>query len=210
MADELFVQLKNVLLHVSRQLLSDLSDELLESTVSRLQQISRHLLLFAGTNANLNDLIASISSVLSRLATFENRLYSSGYNNAPVNLSGRPGRPKFDISREQLEYFLFYDLGVQDIANALSVSKSTVQRRFREYGISVSSAMSQVTNDQLDDLVRQIKNDFPNAGYRRVDSQLRCQGIKVSQSRVREVMQRVDPEGVAQRWLALKPLTVQL
>ena len=106
MADELFVQLRNVLLDVSRQLQSDLSDELLESTVSRLQQISRHLLLFAGTNANLNDLIASISSVLSRLATFENRLYSSGYN-APVNLNGRPGRPKFDISREQLEYFLF-------------------------------------------------------------------------------------------------------
>ena len=54
-------------------------------------------------------------------------------------------RPKFDISREQLEYFLFYDLGVQDIANVLSVSKSTVQRRFREYEISVSSAMSQLT-----------------------------------------------------------------
>ena len=54
-------------------------------------------------------------------------------------------RPKFDISREQLEYFLFYDLGVQDIANALSVSKSTVQRRFREYEISVSSAMSLLT-----------------------------------------------------------------
>ena len=121
---------------------------------------------------------------MSRLATFENCLYSSGYN-APVNLSGHSGRPKFDISREQLDYFLFYDLGVQDIANALSVSKSTVQRRFHDYGISVSSAMSQVTNDQLDDLVRQIKNDFPNAGYRRVDSQLRCQGIKVSQSRVR-------------------------
>ena len=41
------------------------------------------------------------------------------------------------MSREQLEYFLCYDLGVQDIANAPSVSKSTVQQRFLEYGISV-------------------------------------------------------------------------
>ena len=66
--------------------------------------------------------------------------------------------------------------------------------------------MSQQTDDQLDDLARQIKKmEFPNAGYRRVDSQLRCQGIKVSQSRVREAIQRVDPEGVAQRWLVLKP-----
>ena len=205
MADELFVQLRNVLLDVSRKLQSYLSDELLESTVSRLKQISRHLLLFAGTNANMNDLIASISSVLSLLATFENRLYSSGYN-APVNLSGHPGRPKFDISREQLDYFLFYDLGVQDIANVLSVSKSTVQRRFREYGISVSSAMSQVTNYQLDDLVKRLKTIFQmKVIVVLIHMQLRCQGIKVSQSRVREVMQRVDPEGVGQRWLVLTP-----
>ncbi len=204
MADELFVQLRNALLDVSRQLQAYLSDELLEATVCRLEQICRHLLVLAGTNSNLNDLIVSISSVLSRLGTCENLLQSTGYN-APLHFSGRPGRPKFDISLEQLEYFLFYDLGVQDIADALSVSKSTVQRRFREYGVSVSSAMSQQTDDQLDNLVRHIKNEFPNAGYRRVDSQLRCQGIKVPQSRVREAMQRVDPEGVAQRWLALTP-----
>lgn len=85
--------------------------------------------------------------------TCENLLYSSGYD-APVHLRGRPGRPQFDINREQLEYFLFYDLGVQDIADAISVSKSTVQQRFREYRISVSLAMSQQTDDQLDDIVR--------------------------------------------------------
>jgi len=78
-----------------------------------------------------------------------------------------PGRPKFDINREQLEYFLFYDPSVQDIADALTVSKTTVQRRFREF---LSSAMSQQANDQLRQTVSQVKNDFPNAGYRRVDS----------------------------------------
>ena len=156
MADELFVQLRNALLDVSRQLQAYLSDELLEATVSRLEQICRHLRVLAGTNSNLNNLIVSITLVLSRLATCENLLHSSGYN-APLHFSGRPGRPKFDISRERLEYFLFYDLGVQDIADALSVSKSTVQRRFREFGVSVSSATSQQTDDQLDDLARQIK-----------------------------------------------------
>ena len=65
--------------------------------------------------------------------------------------------------------------------------------------------MSQQTDDQLDDLVSQIKNDFPNAGYRRVDSQLRYQEIKVPQSRVREALQRVELEGVTQGWLALSP-----
>ena len=120
-------------------------------------------------------------------------------------MNGLRGRPKFEISQEQLEYFLFYDFHVTDIAEALGVSKSTIQRRLRDYGISVTLTMSQLTNEQLDDKVRQIKNDFPNAGYRRVYSQLCCQGIKVPQSRVREAMQRVDPLGVAQRWLSLTP-----
>ena len=61
MGDKLFIQLRNALLDVSRQLQSYLSDELFECTVSRLQQIYRHLLVFEGTNSNLNDLIASIS-----------------------------------------------------------------------------------------------------------------------------------------------------
>ena len=89
---------------------------------------------FAGTNSN--ELITSINLVPPRLATCAYRLCSSGYN-ALVNYAGHPVRPRFDMSREQLEYFLCYDLGVQDIANAPSVSKSTVQQRFLEYGISV-------------------------------------------------------------------------
>ena len=121
-ANELFVQLRNALLDVSRQLQSYLSDELLEAIVYWLEQICRYVLVLAGTNPYLNDLFASITSILSRLATCENLLHSSGYN-APVHLSGRPGRPKFDISREQLKYFLFYDLGVQDIADALRIGK---------------------------------------------------------------------------------------
>jgi len=128
MADELFVQLRNALLDVSWQLQSYLSDKLLEATVYRLEQICRYVLVLEGTNPYLNDLFVSITSILSCLATCENLLHSSGYN-APVHLSGHPGRPKFDISREQLEYFLFYDLGVQDIADALSVySTATFSR----------------------------------------------------------------------------------
>ena len=53
--------------------------------------------------------------------------------------------------------------------------------------------------------MKNIQDMFPNAGYRRVQSQLCLSGIKVSQLRVRESMQRTDPEGVATRWLALTP-----
>ena len=201
---EIHIQLRNSLLNLERQLECYLSDEMLESTVSRLQQICRHLLVFAGTNSALNDVIESIGLVLYRLTLCENTL-CSGRNHTPLHYSGHKGRPKFEIGHKQLEYLVFYDLSVQDIANAFSVSKSTIQHRFSEYGIYIKSATSFKTDEQLDDLVRRIKQDFPNAGYQRVGSHLRNQGVKVPQSRVREAMQRVDPEGVALRWLSLTP-----
>ena len=57
----------------------------------------------------------------------------------------------------------------------------------------------------LGGVVRNIQADFPNAGYRQMQSQLNLRGIKVSQSRVRESMQRTDPDGVAMKWLSITP-----
>ena len=119
--------------------------------------------------------------------------------------SGSIGRPRFEIPREQLEYLFGYDFSVRDIAGALGVSQSTVKRRAREYGISVSERKTVMTDDELDDVVKQIKVEFPNGGYRRVYSQLLTRSIKVSQLRVREAMHRTDPEGVAMRWLSITP-----
>ena len=127
MVDELLVQFRTALLEV---------DLICRMNCLGLPYCSCNssAVTFAGTNSN--ELITSINLVPPRLATCAYRLCSSGCN-ALVNYAGHPVRPRFDMSREQLEYFLCYDLGVQDIANAPSVSKSTVQQRFLEYGISV-------------------------------------------------------------------------
>ena len=58
-------------------------------------------------------------------------------------------------------------------------------------------------DDDLDSVVRSIHTEFPNAGYRRVLSQLNLHGIKVPQRRVRKSMQRTDPDGVAMKWLSI-------
>lgn len=83
---------------------------------------------------------------------------------------------------------LNYDISVSDIAHALGVSKSTVKRRIGEYDISVRHQQSDLTDEALDKLVRGVQREFPNAGYRRVYSQLKSMSIKVTQSRVREFM----------------------
>ena len=79
----------------------------------------------------------------------------------------------------------------------------------KEYGISIRSEQDAVLTDlALDQLVRRLQNEFPNAGYRRIYSVLRSRSIQVTQARVRESMLRTDPEAVAMRWLSITPRRV--
>ena len=85
------------------------------------------------------------------------------------------------------------------------MSESTFKRRLREYHISVKGQKTEITDADLDAAVRIIYCQFPNAGYRRVHSQLLLRGINTLQLRVKESLQRTDPDGVVKRWLTITP-----
>ena len=144
--------------------------------------------------------LVTVSSMLSEV-----QQQQSQRNIVAAEGSGCVGRPRLEITVEQLKYLFSYDLTFRDVAEALGVSESTVKRRAREHGISVRDRRSNMTDHELDEVLRQIKTEFPNAGYRRVHSQLVSRGIRVSHLRVREAMHRCDPEGTAIRWLIITP-----
>ena len=98
--------------------------------------------------------------------------------------SGRPGQPSLNISREQLNYFISYQFSVRYIANALGVSQSTIFQRMHDYGLQSRQNLPHLSDDELDDKIREILQEFPNAGYRRVISQLFVNGLKASQMQV--------------------------
>ena len=114
----------------------------------------------------------------------------------------RPGRSKFEVSRDQLQYFIEHNFTAVQIANMLGVSLSTVRRRMREHHVDSSQPFSQITDEQLDNLVIEIKQAHPRCGYRMVIGHLRSQGLKSQQHRVRASVRRVDPEGTLVRWMA--------
>ena len=170
--------------------------------IFRLQQINRHLV----QSHRFNEVVHCISAVTVLLESVE----EFGTNHGPHATSvpsGASGRPKFDIPQEQLQYLIDYEVSMRKIAQALGVSKSTIKSRVREYGISVGPRVV-LDDSELDSLVRDIQREFPNAGYRRIHSQLISRGVKVTQSRVRESMHRTDPEGVDMRWLNITPRAV--
>ena len=107
--------------------------------------------------------------------------------------------------KDQIEYLVEYELKTPDIAEALGVSVSTIKGRLREFNISIRATLTEISDDDVGSVARSIHAEFPNAGYRRVLSQLNLRGIKVAQRRVRESVQRTDAGGVAIRWLSITP-----
>ena len=72
------------------------------------------------------------------------------------------GRPRFELSKDQLEYFAEYELTCPDIAEALGVSSSTIKRRLREFlNISIRATLTDISDADLDGVVRNIQADFP-------------------------------------------------
>lgn len=66
---------------------------------------------------------------------------SGGYS-ANVEHKGSVGRPCYDISKEQLSFFLEQGFKLQDVATMLGTSLRTVKRRMDKYGLSVSGKLS--------------------------------------------------------------------
>ena len=59
------------------------------------------------------------------------------------------GRPRLEIKQQQLEYLLQLGFSCPKIAGVLGVSLSTIRRRMSEFGLSVTSLYSDVTDQEL-------------------------------------------------------------
>ena len=130
------------------------------------------------------DVDIPVNSVIEKLRYAQNiivQLYKdvySGYKPEKV-YSGCKGIPSFDIPKEQLEMFLEYNFSVPQIAEMPGVSLSTIERRFRDYDLSVSQTYSAIDDNEVDEIIQQLVSEFPNCGYRRMTVFLRGRGIHV-------------------------------
>ena len=171
----------------------------LDALIFHVNQLYRLLIAYCDDDQKLEE----VGRSLALLTELEHSMEEAGHTGYAANLipgqNGR-GRPKFDISEEQLQHLLQLQFTCPKIAYLLGVSLSTVRRRMTEYGLSVSALYSEISDVELDRLINEIRGSFPNCGYRMMDGHLRQRGIRVTQARIRNSMHRVDPEGVVLRW----------
>ncbi|XP_027131646.1 uncharacterized protein LOC113744818 [Larimichthys crocea] len=116
---------------------------------------------------------------------------------------GARGRPKTLISEEQISSLLELSFPVPTIADLLGVSIRTVRRRMEEFNFSVRASYSNLSNEQLDEIVSEIKTRMPHAGYRMMKGALEAEGHKVQWDRIRASLHRVDTLGVYSRMINL-------
>ena len=180
-----------------------------DNTTFRLDWFLGVLDRFSTTNLEdkviIDRLIAQLQQVKAIVVQLDNDIFM-GYCPKKIYSQYR-GRPSFDIPKEQIELFLEYNFSLPQISEILGVSLSTVNRRLKDYGLSVTQTYSTISATELDKITQQLVSEFPNCGYRRMTGFLRARGIHVQQIRVRESMKRSDPEGVLLRSLQLTPIS---
>ena len=82
-----------------------------------------------------------------------------------------------------------------DIGRILGISGRTLRRRRHESGlpVGVGENFSDVSNDDLDEYVREILEVTPSAGQRLVEGGLRKRGFRIQCHLIQESIRRVDP-----------------
>ena len=88
---------------------------------------------------------------------------------------------------------------VSQTAEVCDVSRSALYSRMEQLDICYKDRFSSIDNDDLDRVVRDIKNKHPNCGEVMITGHLRARGIIAQRNRVRESIHRVDPQGVDDR-----------
>ena len=165
-------------------------------------------LLIRYTLEKRNDGAIILNRVINILRQVNDMLCCQDYNGSTSYQAGKiftgmHGRPKFNIQREHVEFLVEQGFNNPIIAGILGVSLRTFERRQQEYDIRQRSTYSTISNQDLDNIIDNILVDFPATGYKHMTGFLRSREVVAQQSRIREAMRRVNPEGTMLRALRL-------
>ena len=189
-----------VALSVSRQMSkyeesSDPND--LDFLVFKVVQLHKCVVALGASDSLLEEIGQCLSILTNMQDSSVTVVQSDGYS--PETIISR-GRPKFAVCEQQLQHLLQLGFDCPTIASVLGVSLRTVRRRMSEFGLSVSSVYTSISDADLESAVQEVKVLNPNCGYRMLTGHLRSRGIRVSQERIREMLHRTDPCGSVIRW----------
>ena len=154
----------------------------------------RHLQQIVNVDSPIAD---ELAAVLLRIETISETLENSVNGNrlsiqvTSLEYSGT-GRPKLNVSYDHIYFLLQNGFKCTIIAKMLQISLRTLRRRMSEYGITQKMLQSTITELELDDKIREIVRYFLQIGYTSLLGELERQSIRITRSKARESLQRID------------------
>ena len=91
-----------------------------------------------------------------------NAHHSRGAFQAGCIFTGQPGRPKLNVPQEQLQFLIERRFNTTQIASILGVSPRTIERRLREHNLNISTSYSNLSDQDLDTIIKSVLTDFPS------------------------------------------------
>lgn len=187
-----------------------ISDTSLDTFIVLLEFVYREMIALDLTatapQLNLTSIMGFLQNALSiaRLIRESRELSNSSHHlqlQVPLHHTGLVGRPCILISLEQLSYLIENRFSVPQIADLLGVSIRTVRRRMTEFGLSITAQYSVLSDQDLEEIVQRIQQQFPMCGNKQMQGHLVSMGYRVQQHRVRDTQRRLDPHGSVMRRL---------
>ena len=170
----------------------------LDSVIRNLEE----LMQYVGSHSQLQRLREQAHKYLHRFERSINTCTQPvvGINSPGVERqSNLRGRPFIHIDIDRVEMLRQVGYTWQEVADAVGVSRSTLWRRLSEQNVTLES-YTDISDNDLDDVVKSIQHNFPNAGLVMVQGHLQSRGIRVQRARVRQSVARNDPIRRKVRW----------
>ena len=108
---------------------------------------------------------------------------------------------KLSLKKKNLEELRGLGFSWVKIASILRVSRWTISRRVDEFGLSHLQMFSDISDNELDNLVRDFMSRHgATAGEPFISGYFRSKYYHIQRSRVRASINHVDPSNTALRW----------
>ena len=87
-----------------------------------------------------------------------------------------------EITEEILRFSFDKRFTVSETATLLGISKRTVERRMNEFGVRIGECYSNIADNDLESVVRDLVREFPNVGYKRMTGLLLARGLRTNKT----------------------------
>ena len=144
-------------------------------------------------NQTVQDLLSFSQNVLQEVHTTKVQRETNGTRSSvcvPSTQAGTGGRPRYRITKEQIEILRETGMNLKRIALSLGISESTLFRRRQEFGLHESFV--DVSYVDLYTVITGMLSQTPYAGESYLSGGLKAHGIFVQRYPIRELILSVE------------------